>query len=87
MTISVANEPLAGSLGGLAARSACAEGQRADGASEASALGSTQSYCFTTSANSENGRLATADAGERRRIRWGARAMLWPWQALGIRSV
>ncbi|AMU55108.1 hypothetical protein E3G42_001519 [Mycobacteroides abscessus] len=85
MTISVANEPLAGSLGGLAARSACAEGQRADGASEASALGSTQSYCFTTSANSENGRLATADAGERRRIRWGARAMLW--QASSLKAV
>jgi hypothetical protein len=40
--------------GGPADRSAAgAEGQRAGGASEASALGSTQSYCFTTTASSD----------------------------------
>ena len=61
--------------GGPADRSAAgAEGQRAGGASEASALGSTQSYCFTT-----------PDAGERRRIRWAARAMLW--QASSLKAV
>ncbi len=70
---------------GLAARSAGgAEGQRAGGASVASALGSTQSYCFTTSATSGGG-VSAVDPGERRRIRWGARAMLW--QAFSLKAV
>lgn len=57
-----------------AARSAPgAEGQRVGGASAASALGSTQSYCFTP------------DSLERRRLRWGARAMLW--QASSLKAV
>lgn len=48
---------------GLAARSAGgAEGQRAGGASVASALGSTQSYCFTTSATSGGG-VSAVDPG------------------------
>ncbi|WP_237155290.1 hypothetical protein [Mycobacteroides abscessus] len=76
----------AASLGGLAARSASsAEGQRADRASEASALGSTQSYCFTTSATSTDSAAAAVDATDRRRIRWGARAMLW--QASSLKAV
>lgn len=66
--------------GGAAARSACAEGQSVDGASAASALGSTQSYCFTTGV--EAGLLASA---EKRRDRWGARAMLW--QASSLKAV
>lgn len=72
-------------VGGPAARSASsAEGQRASRASEASALGSTQSYCFTTSVTSANKGTAV-DAAERRRIRWGARAMLW--QASSLKAV
>ncbi|SKU75237.1 Uncharacterised protein [Mycobacteroides abscessus subsp. bolletii] len=71
--------------GGPAARSASsAKGQRASRASEASALGSTQSYCFTTPATSGDGVIAV-DSGERRRIRWGARAMLW--QASSLKAV
>lgn len=71
-------------VGGPAARSAGgAEGQRPASASEASALGSTQSYCFTPSVTS--GVPAAVDSGERRRIRWGARAMLW--QASSLKSV
>jgi hypothetical protein len=67
------------SCGGPAVRSAPgAEDQRADGASAASALGSTQSYCFTTP---ESGPVAV-DSVERRRIRWGARAMLWQSSSL-----
>lgn len=66
-------------IGGAAARSACAEGQSIDGASVASALGSTQSYCFTTEA--EGG----VDSRERRRVRWSARAMLW--QASSLKAV
>lgn len=46
-------------------------------ASAASALGSTQSYCFTTQ--------AATDPAERRRIRWGARAVLW--QASSLKAV
>lgn len=62
------------SCGGLAARSAAsAEGQRDASASAASALGSTQSYCFTP--NSQEGR----------RLRWAARAMLW--QASSLKPV
>ncbi|SLH82312.1 hypothetical protein [Mycobacteroides abscessus] len=76
---------LVDSVGGLAARSACAEGQRADSASEASALGSTQSYCFTTPANSGNADQASVDAAVRRRVRWSARAMLW--QASSLKAV
>ncbi|WP_100470499.1 hypothetical protein [Mycobacteroides abscessus] len=72
----------AASLGGLAARSAGAEGQRADSASEASALGSTQSYCFTTRATSANSGGSVVDAAERRRVRWAARAMLWQTSSL-----
>lgn len=72
--------------GGPAARSASsAKGQRASRASEASALGSTQSYCFTTSATSANSEGVVADAAERRRVRWGARAMLW--QASSLKAV
>lgn len=69
--------------GGAAARSACAEGQSADGASAASALGSTQSYCFTPLSTNEG--QTVADLSERRRIRWGARAMLW--QASSLKAV
>lgn len=72
------------SHGDAAARSACAEGQSVGGASAASALGSTQSYCFTTSPTSGD-RVSTVDSGERRRIRWGARAMLW--QASSLKAV
>lgn len=86
MTISVATEPLADLLGGPAARSAVsAKGQRASRASEASALGSTQSYCFTTPATSVNSENPVADSVECRRIRWGARAMLW--QASSLKAV
>jgi hypothetical protein len=60
-----------------------AEGQRAGGASAASALGSTQSYCFTPAASSDV--AAVVDSAERRRIRWGARAMLW--QASSLKAV
>lgn len=66
--------------GGPAPRSACAEGQRSGGASAASALGSTQSYCFTTGV--DVGLLASA---EKRRARWGARAM--PWHASSLKAV
>lgn len=49
-------------VGGPAARSAGGvEGQRPAGASEASALGSTQSYCFTT----EEGGSVAVDPAER----------------------
>lgn len=57
-----------------------AEGQRVGGASAASALGSTQSYCFTQGV--EDGAV---EASERRRIRWSARAMLW--QASSLKAV
>lgn len=66
--------------GGAAARSACAEGQSVDGASGASALGSTQNYCFTTGLDA--GVVASA---EKRRDRWSARAMLW--QASSLKAV
>lgn len=66
--------------GGAADRSACAEVQSVDGASAASALGSTQSYCFTTGLDA--GVVASA---ERRRDRWSARAMLW--QASSLKAV
>lgn len=69
-----------GLVGGPAARSACAEGQRSGGASEASALGSTQNYCFTPSVASSV--PSVVDSAERRRIRWGARAMLWKASSL-----
>ncbi len=69
-------------IGGvLAARSAPgAEGQRLAGASEASALGSTQSYCFTQ----PNGATAekSTESTERRRRRWAARAVLWSASSL-----
>jgi hypothetical protein len=73
--------------GGLAARSAPGvEGQRAVGASEASALGSTQSYCFTPELSGKNGDVrGVSDGGERRRERWAARAMLW--QASSLKAV
>lgn len=71
------------SYGDAAARSACAEGQSVGGASVASALGSTQSYCFTAP---DGGAVApSVDSAERRRIRWGARAMLW--QASSLKAV
>jgi hypothetical protein len=63
--------------GRTADRSACATGQSPAGASEASALGSTQSYCFTP--------LAEAGPGGRvdqRRDRLAARAMLWTASSL-----
>lgn len=66
--------------GGATARSACAEGQSVDGASAASALGSTQSYCFTQGV--EGG---VTESSERRRVRWSARAMLW--QASSLKAV
>lgn len=76
----------AGPCDGAAARSACAEGQSVGGASAASALGSTQSYCFTPEVTTaEDERLQAVDSGERRRIRWGARAMLW--HASSLKSV
>ena len=50
-------------------------------ASEASALGSTQSYCFTPPATA----ASPFDSAERRRIRWGARAVLW--QASSLKAV
>lgn len=58
-----------------------AEGQRVGGASAASALGSTQSYCFT------NGLADSQSASaEKRRERWSARAMLWRASSLkGVR--
>lgn len=68
------------SHGDAAARSACAEGQSVGGASAASALGSTQSYCFTPRTGD-----ALGDSAERRRDRWGARAMLW--QASSLKAV
>jgi hypothetical protein len=71
--------------GGAAVRSVCAEDQSV-GASGASALGSTQSYCFTTTSTSQKSRRADAEAaGQRRRDRWAARAMLW--QASSLKSV
>jgi hypothetical protein len=77
-----------GSFGGPPARSALsAEGQRAGGASAASALGSTQSYCFTPPLSSDDAdsvRVAV-DSAERRRVRWAARAMLW--QASSLKAV
>lgn len=61
-------------VGGVAGRSALgAQAQRGGGASVASALGSTQSYCFTS------------ESLERRRLRWAARAMLW--QASSLKAV
>ncbi|WP_100524138.1 hypothetical protein [Mycobacteroides abscessus] len=77
----------AGSLGGLAARSAGgAKGQRVGSASEASALGSTQSYCFTTpETDATSVDMPLAAPADRRRIRWGARAMLW--QASSLKAV
>ena len=69
---------LADTDGEPAARSACAEGQRLDGASEASALGSTQSYFFRPTVSGSDSVLpAEVDSAERRRVRWSARAMLW----------
>lgn len=66
--------------GGPAGRSACAEGQRAVGASAASALGSTQSYYFTqTSATSD---LGWVEPSEQRRNRLASRAMLWSTSSL-----
>lgn len=50
------------------------------GASAASALGSTQSYCFTAGLDADL--LASA---EKRRARWSARAMLW--QASSLKAV
>lgn len=67
-----------GSHGDAAARSACAEGQSVGGASAASALGSNRNEC-------PPGSLAGSDAQERRRVRFGARAMLW--QASTLKSV
>ena len=64
--------------GGAAVRSACAEDQSVDGASAASALGSNRNEC------PPSGR-ATSDKRERRRVRFGARAMLW--QASTLKSV
>lgn len=66
--------------GDAAARSACAEGQSVDGASAASALGSTQSYCFTIGVDA-----GLSASVEKRRARWGARAMLW--QASSLKAV
>lgn len=66
--------------GGAADRSACAEVQSVDGASAASALGSTQSYCFTSSTD-----LALGASADKRRARWAARAMLW--QASSLKAV
>jgi hypothetical protein len=76
------------SFGGPPARSALsAEGQSADGASAASALGSTQSYCFTPPVTSDDagGVRVAVDSAERRRVRWAARAMLW--QASSLKAV
>jgi hypothetical protein len=75
------------SFGGPPARSALsAEGQTAGGASVASALGSTQSYCFTPSVASEEGGSADGvDSREHRCVRWAARAMLW--QASSLKAV
>lgn len=67
-----------GGYGGAAARSACAEGQSADGASEASALGSNRNECPPSL------KFQSA-ARDRRRVRFGARAMLW--QASTLKSV
>lgn len=66
---------------GAAVRSAPgAEGQSAGCASAASALGSTQSYCFTQGI--DQGLNASA---EKRRARWSARALLW--QASSLKAV
>ena len=65
--------------GGATARSACAEGQSVDGTSAASALGSTQSYCFTTS---EDDTAAVSGRIAQRRDRLAARAMLWTASSL-----
>ncbi len=71
------------SNGGPAARSAPgAEGQRPDAASVASALGSTQSYCFTRPIDNDREGLESV---ERRRTRWAARAVLW--SASSLKSV
>lgn len=67
------------SHGDAAARSACAEGQSVGGASGASALGSTQSYCFTTA---EDVGASVSTRMERRRDRLAARAMLWTASSL-----
>lgn len=64
--------------GDAAARSACAEGQSVGGASAASALGSNRNEC-------PPGGMAGSDAQERRRVRFGARAMLW--RASTLKSV
>lgn len=62
------------SCAGVAARRVAGAGA----ASEASALGSTQSYCFTSaSSNGDRESVVPVDAVERRRVRWSARAMLW----------
>lgn len=73
--------------GGATSRSAeGAEGRSVGSASAASALGSTQSYCFTTGLSGKDGGPAKApDVSERRRERWGARAMLW--QASSLKAV
>lgn len=74
------------SRGGPATRSAPgAEGQRPDDASAASALGSTQSYCFTPESAADGTTLRGADPAERRRVRWAGRALLW--QASSLKSV
>lgn len=64
--------------GGAADRSACAEVQSVDGASAASALGSHKNECPPMP-------RSQTDARERRRARYGARAMLW--QASTLKSV
>lgn len=68
------------SRGGAEARSAGAEGHSVDRSSAASALGSTQSYCFTTGLDQ-----SLSESAEKRRARWGARAMLW--QASSLKAV
>jgi hypothetical protein len=59
-----------------------AEAQRSAGASGASALGSTQSYCFTTPGSTCDEMSGSA---ERRRTRMAARAVLW--SASSLKSV
>jgi hypothetical protein len=66
------------SCGDAAARSARAEGQSVGGASAASALGSNRNECPPMP-------RSQADARQRRRLRFGARAMLW--QASTLKSV
>jgi hypothetical protein len=81
---------MAEECGGAAARRVAS----ADGASAASALGSTQSYCFSSTQSycftpevttADDGRARGVDSAERRRIRWGARALLW--NASSLKSV